>query len=237
MPFTEVEGSAELGHELPDDGRLETRGEVGAALGSPLAEVADRVDERRSLSPLKPKSMLSCAIAIGIANAWVAVLGFSPIAGPPGNPRPSSRAALSRASPAVSSSVWPAIANLPSSRTSASSVRPPLAIRARKGGSIGSALEVGGGDVALEVVDGDQRLAGGGRERLRGVDADQQGADQPGLFVTAIASIGIEAVAGVLERRVDHRVDQLQMPARGDLGNDAAAEAGVEAGLAERRRC
>ena len=46
------------------------------------------------------------------------------------------RAPLSKASPAASSSVWPSTANPWWSRTSASSVWPPLAIKHTNGGSI-----------------------------------------------------------------------------------------------------
>ena len=53
---------------------------------------------------------------------------------------------------------------------------------------------------------------------------------RPGLRVTASASTSAELGAGLGQRRVDHRVDQLEVVARGDLGDDAA-EALVDRGL------
>ena len=55
---------------------------------------------------------------------------------------------------------------------------PPLASRQRNGGSTGSGCEEERRDVAVQVVDGDERQAARPRERLRRLEPDEQRADQ-----------------------------------------------------------
>ena len=87
-----------------------------------------------------------------------------------------------------------------------------------------------GGDVALQVIDRDQRQAAGGGDRLRGRDADQEGADQPRPDRDRDRLDLVERHPGLLQRGADDRRRQLQVMARGDLGDDAA-EARVGGGL------
>jgi hypothetical protein len=84
--------------------------------------------------------------------------------------------------------------------TRVSSVCPPEAIRHVNGGSIGP----------------------GGGQRLRGRDADQQGADQAGALRDGHELGVVERRARALERVVDDGVDQLEVVARGDLRHHAA---------------
>ena len=100
--------------------------------------------------------------------------------GPPGNGSPSSRATLSKASPAASSMVAPsgstlAVTSSTSSRTGVSAADQQR--HARLGQR--AVLELVDGDVRGEMVDAVQRLAQPERERLGGRDADQQRAGQP----------------------------------------------------------
>ena len=106
------------------------------------------------------------------------------IAGPPGKPRPSMRATLSKASPAASSRVrprrryWP----WPSARTR--SVWPPETISATSGKRSARRLvearpvQPVGVHVAFEVIDAQQWLAPREGQPLGHVDADQQRAGQ-----------------------------------------------------------
>jgi hypothetical protein len=66
-----------------------------------------------------------------------------------------------------------------------------------------------GGDVAVEMVDPHQRPALSRGQRLRGRDADQQRPDQPGPAGDRERVDLVEGRAGVSQRRVDDRVDQL----------------------------
>ena len=91
-------------------------------------------------------------------------------------------------------------------------------------------LEEVGGDVALQVVDRDQRQPPRRGDRLRGADADQQGPDQARAGGHRDRLDVIERGAGLVQRRLDHRRRQLQVVARGDLGHDAA-ELRVRRGL------
>ena len=79
-----------------------------------------------------------------------------------------------------------------------------------------------GQGVAFEVVDGDQRLARGGGDRLGGHQPDDQAADQAG---TGGGGDGVdvgEVDARIGKGRLDDAVQRLDMGARGDLGHDAA---------------
>ena len=91
-------------------------------------------------------------------------------------------------------------------------------------------LEEVGGDVALQVVDRDQRQPARGGDRLRGRDADQQRADQPRPGGRGDRVDVVEGHPGLAQGGLDHRRGQLEVMAGGDLGDDAA-EAGVRGGL------
>ena len=122
-------------------------------------------------------------------------------------------------------------------RPSASSVWPPLAIRHRNGGSIGSGCEEVRRHVPVQVVDRHERQLGGRSERLRGRQTDQQRADQARAgWSRPPRRRPRSPVPACVERLVDHRVDQLEVVARGDLGHDAAV-ALVELAPARRSRC
>src|SRR4051794_32014581 len=83
----------------------------------------------------------------------------------------------------------------------------PLAERARE-------------HVPVEVVDRRERQAPGGGQRLGRRDTDQKGADEPGAARHGNPVDVVERCAGLLERVRDDRVDQLEVPARGDLRYD-----------------
>ena len=76
--------------------------------------------------------------------------------------------------------------------------------------------------MALEVVDSGKRQLARGRDPLRHAPADEQRPDETGAAGRCDQRDVIEARARARERLVDHRVDQLGVVARGDLGNDAA---------------
>ena len=93
------------------------------------------------------------------------------------------RAPLSNASPAASSCVGPSTSQPARGRsTRASSVWPPVAIRIRNGGSNGSGSRKLAATWPVQVVDRGQRQPVRRRERLRGRDADEQRADEPGAL-------------------------------------------------------
>ena len=74
----------------------------------------------------------------------------------------------------------------------------------------------------FEVVDRDERLAGGPGDALRRHRADDQPADQPGPGGAATASISPSADAGLAERAADQSVEMVEMRPRRDLGHHAA---------------
>src|SRR6201999_3387562 len=76
-------------------------------------------------------------------------------------------------------------------------------------------LEEVGGDVALQVVDRDQRQAARGGGRLRGRDADQQRADQPRPGGRGDRVDVVQGHPRFAEGGLDHRRGQLQVVARG----------------------
>ena len=82
----------------------------------------------------------------------------------------------------------------------------------------------------MEVVDGDEREPARPRDRLRGREADEQRPDQPRPLRDRDAVDVVERDARLPERLAQHRHDQLEVTARGDLRDDAA-EARVELGL------
>ena len=91
-------------------------------------------------------------------------------------------------------------------------------------------LEVERRDVALEVVDGDERQPARPGERLRRGEADEQRADEPGPLGDGDSLDVVERHAGRSERLAHDRSDELEVAPRRDLGHDAAV-AGVEIGL------
>ena len=84
------------------------------------------------------------------------------------------------------------------------------------------ALQVGREDVALEVIDRDERDAEAVGEALRAGDADQQRADESRAGGDRDRSTSLHAQLRVVERARDQRKEMLQMFARGDLRHDAA---------------
>ena len=145
---------------------------------SPLAEVAHGVEQRRldagerEVEPRHARDREAERLGIALAGQRVDLGAARDTA------RPSSRAPLSNASPAASSSVVPSRSNEPRSRTASSSVCPPLASRQTKGGSTGAGAEVERRDVTLEVVDRDERDAARPGDRLGRREADEQRTDQ-----------------------------------------------------------
>ena len=88
-------------------------------------------------------------------------------------------------------------------------------------------LEVQRGDVAVEMVDGDERQAARPSYRLRRGEADEQGADQPRAAGDRDAIHVGEGRAAFDERLADHGRHELEVTPRRDLGHDAAV-AGVQ---------
>ena len=79
-----------------------------------------------------------------------------------------------------------------------------------------------GGDVPLQVVDRDQRQPARRGDRLRRASPTNSAPIRPGPAVTATASISIQQTHLPPQRRLDHRHRQVEVVARGDLGNDPA---------------
>ena len=82
-------------------------------------------------------------------------------------------------------------------------------------------LEEVGGDVALQVVDRDQRQPPRRGNRLRGADPDQEGADQAGTGGDRHRLDLVERGARLAQGSLDHRRGQLEVVAGGDLRHDA----------------
>ncbi len=82
------------------------------------------------------------------------------------------------------------------------------------------------GHMPLEVVDGGERQLPRGGDRLRRREADEQRAHEPGALGGGDELHALEARSRLLERLRDDRVHQLEVVARGDLG-DYAAEGDV----------
>ena len=77
-------------------------------------------------------------------------------------------------------------------------------------------------NVTLQVVDGGERQAANGGDRLRGLDADEQRADEPGPARHRDQLDVVERRAGSAERVVDDRVGELEVVPAGDLGHHTA---------------
>src|SRR6188768_4278957 len=84
--------------------------------------------------------------------------------------------------------------------------------------------------MAPEMIDGDEWDAARPREGLRGREPDEQRADEARALRDADASDVAELCRRVVERRADHRRDELEVPPRCDLRHNAAV-ARVEVGL------
>ena len=74
----------------------------------------------------------------------------------------------------------------------------------------------------MQVVDGDERQPARPGDRLRGGEADEQRADQPGPRGDGDRVDVVEGRSRVGERLADHRRDELEVPPRRDLRHDAA---------------
>ena len=92
-----------------------------------------------------------------------------------------------------------------------------------------------GVDVALDVVDADERHAGGEAQTLGIGQAHQQGADQPGPHGHGDGGEVVQPRAGALQGLPHHRHDGAQVLARGEFGHHAAVLA-VRARSARRPR-
>ena len=82
----------------------------------------------------------------------------------------------------------------------------------------------------MQMVDRDERKAPRPRDRLRGRDADEERADEARPARDRHRVDSVQRRAGLDERLLDHRRDELEMPARRDLRHDASV-ARVEIGL------
>ena len=76
--------------------------------------------------------------------------------------------------------------------------------------------------MAVQVVDGGQRQPPGRRQRLRGLHAHEQGADESRSLCDRHQVGVVQRGPGLGQRVVDHVVDQLEMVAGGDLGHHSA---------------
>jgi hypothetical protein len=81
-------------------------------------------------------------------------------------------------------------------------------------------LEIQRGHVAVQVVDGDERQPAAPGKRFRGREPDEQRADQARALRDRDRVDVVERM--LAERLLDHRHDQLEVPAGGDLGDDAS---------------
>ena len=85
-----------------------------------------------------------------------------------------------------------------------------------------SRLQQYGVDVAFEVVDGDQRLFQGKRQRLGIAQADQQRAGESGPLGHRKRVDACHAEPRLLDRLAHDRNNGSQVFARGELGNHSA---------------
>ncbi len=88
-----------------------------------------------------------------------------------------------------------------------------------------------GRDVARDVMDRHERLAVDERDRLGGLQPDEQRADEPGPLRHRDRGEVLEPRAGVGHRLLHDGHDRLDVVARGELGHDAAVGR-VQLGLA-----
>ena len=90
--------------------------------------------------------------------------------------------------------------------------------------------EVERGDVPVQVVDRHEGQAARPGERLRRREADEQRPDEPRPPRHRDRLDVVQGRVRTIERLADDRRHELEVPPRGDLGDDAA-EAGVQVGL------
>ncbi len=88
--------------------------------------------------------------------------------------------------------------------------------------------------VAFEMVDGDQRLAGGKREALAGKQRDHHSADQPRAGGRRHGVDVMDRNPGVIENLADQRRQNRHVRPRRNLGNHAAVRL-MRLGLADDR--
>jgi len=74
----------------------------------------------------------------------------------------------------------------------------------------------------VQVIDGHERQASRPCERLRGRHADEERADQPRPGRDGDGVDVVERRARLVQRLLDDRGDELEVPARRDLRDDAA---------------
>ena len=156
--------------ECEDDRPLVRGGEIGAALGEAgVAQVADRVEQGR-LDTREGEVEARHARDRETERLGIALRGRARRSRRrPGTASPSSRAPLSNASPAASSSVVPSRSNEPRRRTASRSVWPPLARRQTNGGS--TAAQARGTAT--------RRAPGGGRPGRAGCRATRRSPSRP----------------------------------------------------------
>ena len=147
--------------------------------------------------------------------------------GPPGNGSPSSRATLSKASPAASSIVAP-IGSTPTvtSVTSSRLEWPPETSMRQARLRQRTVLELVDRDVGGQVVDAVDRLAEPERERLGAGDSHQQRTGEAGTAGDGDRVDVAQRDAGRLGRPLDRRDHRLEVRTAGHLGHHAA-EPGV----------
>ena len=148
--------------------------------------------------------------------------------GPPGNGSPSIRAPLSNASPAASSSVAPSTSNEPWSSTRARNVWPPLATRHTNGGSNGSGRRKFAATWPCRWSTGTSGTPRAAASALAVATPTSSAPTSPGPCVTATRSTSSSVAPASASAASTTGVDQLEVVARGDLGDDAA-EAIVDA--------
>ena len=180
LPLAALQRPLQLRGQLADRRRLEARREVGAALLDPLgAEVAAEVDQRRLQAAEAEVEPGVAAIATGISNASGSPSAASrSSAGPPGIAEPEHARDLVEglAGGVVEGLAEHLVAVVVAHRGEQGVAAAGDQAEERRLERLG--LEEVGGDVALQVVDRDQRQPPRRGDRLRGADADQQRPDQ-----------------------------------------------------------
>ena len=206
---------------------------------SSSGEVADRVDERRlQAAEAEVEPGLAGSSRPGSVNALgVAALGLALDRRPARVAEAEQpRRLVERLAGGVVERLADHLVGRSGRVTAASSVWPPLAISARNGGSSGSGSRKAAATWPWRWSTAISGLPPRRRQRLRRVDPDEQRADQPRVGRHRDRVDVVELAAGLGERRVDDRVDQLEVVAGGDLGHDpAVARRGSPP--ARRRRC
>ena len=217
--------------ELADDGRLKAGGEVGAALRNPLrAELAAAVDQRRLQAA---EAEVKARIAghrhrhlegIGIPCRGELLQRRAARVTEPQQPRDLVEGLAGGVVERLAEHLVPGVVADPRQQRVAAA-----GDEAEEGRLERLGLEEVGGDVALQVVDRDQRQPPRAAIALAVLTPTSSAPIRPGPR----CGDGLDLVEGhprLGQRRLDHRRGQLEVMARGDLGNDAA-EARVRGGL------